>query len=205
MGLLSFKTHLLPKKVQFLWYYKKDMKNNTIPQVPAGSPAIQLKLIILYMLDRVPFPLTKAQIFDFLLMHDYTDYLTLQQVMGELMDAEMVMAKSMRNRTHMSLTDEGRNTLEMFRKRLSKDTVRQIDDFLSENEVELRNEVSIQSNYYKSAVTGEYEAHLVALDRGIAMADITMSVPDADIAAHICENWEKYNQEIYQMLVEKLF
>ena len=205
MGLLSFKTHLLPKKVQFLRYYKKDMKNNTIPQVPAGSPAIQLKLIILYMLDRVPFPLTKAQIFDFLLMHDYTDYLTLQQVMGELMDAEMVMAKSMRNRTHMSLTDEGRNTLEMFRKRLSKDTVRQIDDFLSENEVELRNEVSIQSNYYKSAVTGEYEAHLVALDRGIAMADITMSVPDADIAAHICENWEKYNQEIYQMLVEKLF
>ena len=35
--------------------------------------------------------------------------------------------------------------------------------------------------------------------------DITMSVPDADIAAHICENWEKHNQEIYRMLVEKLF
>lgn len=180
--------------------------NNSISsaQAPAGSPAIQLKLIILYMLDRVPFPLTKAQIFDFLLMHDYTDYITLQQVMGELMDAEMVIAKSMRNRTHISLTDEGRNTLDMFRKRLSSETVKQVDVFLSENEMELRNEVSIQSNYYKST-TGEYEAHLVALDRGIAMADITMSVPDADIAAHICENWEKHNQEIYQMLVEKLF
>ena len=188
-----------------MWYDIKAMKNNSNTQAVAGSPAIQLKLIILYMLDRVPFPLTKAQIFDFLLMHDYTDYITLQQVMGELMDAGMITAKSMRNRTHISLTDEGRNTLEMFRKRLSKDTIRQIDEFLSENEVELRNEVSIQSNYYKSAVTGEYEAHLVALDRGIAMADITMSVPDADIAAHICENWEKHNQEIYRMLVEKLF
>ncbi len=165
---------------------------------------IQLKLIILYMLDRVPFPLTKAQIFDFLLMHDYTDYLTLQQVMGELMDADMVSAKSMRNRTHLTLTKEGKDTIDMFRKRLSEDTTRQINEFLSENEVELRNEVSIQSNYYKST-TGEYEAHLLALDRGIAMADITMSVPDEDTAAHICENWEKRNQEIYQILVEKLF
>ena len=156
------------------------------------------------MLDRVPFPLTKAQIFDFLLMHDYTDYITLQQVMGELMDAEMVIARSMRNRTHISLTDEGHNTLDMFRKRLSNETVKQVDEFLSENEMELRNEVSIQSDYYKST-SGEYEAHLIALDRGIAMADITLSVPDADIAAHICENWEKHNQEIYQMLVEKLF
>ena len=86
----------------------------------------------------MPFPLTKAQIFDFLLMHDYTDYITLQQVMGELMDAEMVIAKSMRNRTHISLTDEGHNTLDMFRKRLSNETVKQVDEFLSDNEMELR-------------------------------------------------------------------
>ena len=175
------------------------MQNN-----PQGPPAIQLKLIILYMLDRVPFPLTKAQIFDFVLMHDYTDYLTLQQIMSELMDADMIMAKSMRNRTHISLTEEGSSTLEMFRKRLSDDTIAQIDSFLSSNELELRNEVSIQADYYK-ATSGEFEAHLVAMDRGIAIADITMSVPDVEIAAQICDNWEKKNQEIYQMLVEKLF
>ena len=155
-------------------------------QAPAGSPAIQLKLIILYMLDRVPFPLTKAQIFDFLLMHDYTDYLTLQQVMGELMDADMVMAKSMRNRTHISLTREGRETLDMFRKRLSDDTTRQIDKFLNENEMELRNEVSIRSEYYKST-SGEYEAKLTAMDRGIQIASVTLSVPDEDTAEHICD------------------
>ena len=172
--------------------------------ISGGSPAIQLKLIILYMLDRVPFPLTKAQIFDFLLLHDYTDYLTLQHVMGELMDAEMISARSMRNRTHISLTKEGKETIDMFRKRLSEDTTVQIDGFLSENEMELRNEVSIRSEYYKST-SGEFEAHLTALDRGIAIADITMSVPDESTASHICDNWEKRNQEIYKFLVEKLF
>jgi len=170
----------------------------------AGPPAIQLKLIILYMLDRVPFPLTKAQIFDFVLLHDYTDYLTLQQIMSELMDADMVLAKSMRNRTHLSLTDEGKQTLDMFRKRLSDETVAQINDFLSNNEVELRNEVSIQSNYYK-ATSGEFEAHLVAIERDTPIIDLTMSVPDEEIAVHMCDSWEKNAQEIYKILVEKLF
>lgn len=175
-----------------------------LQQTQAGPPAIQLKLIILYMLDRVPFPLTKAQIFDFILLHDYTDYLTLQQIMVELMDSEMIMAKSMRNRTHLSLTEEGKQTLDMFRKRLSDDTISQIDEFLNSNEIELRNEVSIQSEYYK-ATSGEYEAHLIAMDRGIAIVNLTMSVPDEETAQSICDNWEKRNQEIYQMLIEKLF
>ena len=156
------------------------------------------------MLSRVPFPLTKAQIFDFVLMHDYTDYLTLQQVMSELMDAEMVLAKSMRNRTHLTLTDEGAQTLDMFRKRLSDETIQQINNFLSNNEVELRNEVSIQSNYYK-ATSGEYEAHLVVVEREAPIMDLTMSVPDEEIAAHMCDRWEHNAGEIYKILVEKLF
>lgn len=175
-----------------------------LQQTQSAPPAIQLKLIILYMLDRVPFPLTKAQIFDFVLLHDYTDYLTLQQIMVELMDADMIFAKSMRNRTHLTLTDEGKATLDMFRKRLSDETVEQIDTFLSSNELELRNEVSIQSNFYK-ATNGEYEAHMVAMERGVPIVELTMSVPDAEIASSICENWEKRNKEIYQLLVEKLF
>ena len=156
------------------------------------------------MLARVPFPLTKAQIFDFVLMQEYTDYLTLQQAMSELMDADMIIAKSMRNRTHISITEEGSSALEMFGKRLNPSTKRQIDEFFEENEIQLRNEVSIQSEFYKST-SGEYESHLVALDKGIRILDITMSVPDEDTAAHICENWEKSSREIYQLLVEKLF
>lgn len=168
------------------------------------SPLLQIKLIVLYMLDRVPFPLTKAQLFDFVLMKEYTDYITLQQVMSELMDADMITAKSMRNRTHISLTEEGREALDLFRKRLSPDTIRQIDAFFESNEIRLRNEVSIISDYYKST-SGEYEAHLVAKDKGVDMVSLTLSVPDEESAAQICENWEKNNQEVYQFLVEKLF
>ena len=43
------------------------------------------KLIILYMLARVDFPLTRIQINNFLLGREYTtNYLNIQQAMGEL-------------------------------------------------------------------------------------------------------------------------
>ena len=62
------------------------------------DPLTLYKLIILYMLQRVDFPLTKAQISDFILEKQYTSFLTLQQVISELIDADMITAHSIRNR-----------------------------------------------------------------------------------------------------------
>lgn len=83
------------------------------------DPLTLYKLITLYMLDRVTFPLTKAQIGDFLLGHDYTNFLTLQQVIAELIDAELIRAASKRNRTYLEITDEGKSTLSYFENRVN--------------------------------------------------------------------------------------
>lgn len=162
------------------------------------------KLIVLQMLSRVDFPLTKAQISDFLLNNDYTNFMTLQQVFSELTDAGFVTANSIRNRTQLALTAEGKNTLQFFRDRIGESLRKDIDEYLKVNELKMRNEASVTSDYYK-AVSGEYEAHLVAKDKNIVLVDITMSVPTKDMAIDICENWAQKNQIIYQHLVEQLF
>lgn len=168
------------------------------------EPLTLYKLIVLYMLDRVTFPMTKAQVGDFILEKEYTNFLTLQQAIGELIDADLISAKSIRNRTHLSITDEGKTTLSYFGNRISDSIKQEIDAFFAANEIEMRNEVSIQADYFKST-TGEYEAHLLATEKGIRIADITLSVPDADTASSICDNWQKKNLEIYQYLVSQLF
>ena len=71
------------------------------------DPLTLYKLIVLYMLDRVTFPLTNAQVSDFILEREYTTYLTLQQVLNELTDAKMVTSQTILNRTHLSITPEG--------------------------------------------------------------------------------------------------
>lgn len=156
------------------------------------------------MLNRVTFPLTTAQISDFILEKEYTNFLTLQQVISELTDTGMVSSQTVRNRTHLAITEEGKETLSFFENRISDAIKEDINAYFKENEFTLRNEVSILGDYYKST-SGEYEAHLVAKERGINLVDITLSVPAEDVAASICDNWQKKNQEIYEYLVRELF
>lgn len=156
------------------------------------------------MLDRVDFPLTKSQIGDFILEKEYTNFLTLQQVIGELTDAGLITAQSIRNRTHLSITPEGQETLKFFGNQINESIKTDVNLFFKEKEIELRNEVSILSDFYKST-SGEYEAHLTAKDKGINLVDITISVPTKETAAAICDNWQRKNQEIYQYLISQLF
>lgn len=168
------------------------------------DPLTLYKLIVLYMLNRVDFPLTKAQIGDFILEKEYTNFITLQQAISELIDADMLKAKSIRNRTHLEITKDGLETLEFFSNRISTQIKDEIDAYFVENKFQLKNEVSVISNYYKST-TGEYEANLIIKEKKINLVNLTMSVPSEEIAASICEKWEAANQEVYSFLVNKLF
>ena len=96
------------------------------------------------------------------------------------------------------------DTLHYFSNEIGDANKADIDTYLKENEIELRNEVSILADYYKST-SGEYEAHLTAKDKDIHLVDITISVPVEETAISICDNWQKKNQDIYQYLINQLF
>jgi len=162
------------------------------------------KLIVLYMLDKVAFPLNQSQISEFILDKGYTNYLTLQQVISELIETNLITAHTTLNRTQLTITNEGKDSLGYFEGRISDAIKSEILDYFKENSMELRNEVSVVSNYYKT-VNGEYEAVLSAKDKDITLVEIKMSVPTPQIASTICDNWNKKNQEVYQMLTKMLF
>lgn len=162
------------------------------------------KLVVLYILDRVTFPITVAQISDFVLNQEYTDFLTLQQVINELKDASLITAETVRNRTHLTITDEGRETLRLFKTRISNDDRQEIDTYFLKNEFSLRNEIAVQSNYYKT-VSGGYDTHLVINEGDTRLMEITMPVPTEEMASTVCDNWQKKTQDIYQYLIGQLF
>ncbi len=168
------------------------------------DPLTLYKLIVLYMLNKVSFPLSSSQIGDFILEKDYTNFLTLQQVFSDLKENNLIASKTVRNRTLFSITEEGMNTLSYFQNRISDAIKTDVVEYLRENEMELRNEVSILSDYYKST-NGEYEAHLWAKDRDVELVSIKLTVPTEEIASSICAKWQDKNQQIYQYLTEQLF
>ena len=156
------------------------------------------------MLDRVKFPITTAQISNYILEKEYTNFLTLQQVISELTEANLINARTVNNRTHLQITEEGRETLYYFDNRINDTIKAEINDYFHDNEFDLREEVSVLSNYYKST-SGEYEAHLIAKERENNLVEIKLSVPTREVAESICDNWQKKNQDIYQELVKQLF
>lgn len=156
------------------------------------------------MLNRVSFPITPAQISEFILEKEYTNFLTLQQVISELADANMLHTQNTNNRTLLTITEEGRETLTFFENRISDTIKEEILEFFRSKEFELLDEVSIQSNYYKST-SGDYEAHLLAKERGINLIELKLSVPDKETASAICDNWQEKNQDIYQYIIKQLF
>lgn len=168
------------------------------------DPLTLYKLIVLYMLNRVAFPLTAAQISDFVLEREYTNFMTLQQAIAELTDAGMISSQAVGNRTQLKITEEGIETLHYFDNRINPSIKQDIDTYFQENEMTLRNEVSVQSHYYKST-SGEYEANLIAKDKDITLINLTLSVPTEEIARGICENWQTRNEKIYQYLIRELF
>ena len=95
------------------------------------------KLIVLKMLDEADAPLTGAQITDFILEKEYTNYFTLQQVLSEMSETGLVTVASTRNSSLYRITDSGRHTLKYFGDKVSDTICGEITSFLQEHQIEL--------------------------------------------------------------------
>ena len=103
-----------------------------------AKPFTLYKLIILYMLNEVDYPLTNSQISEFLLEKEYTNYFHLQQTFSELVDSNLLEVKTVRNASYYRLTEAGRTTLSYFGKEISDTIKEEIQNFLKEKGCEIK-------------------------------------------------------------------
>ena len=161
------------------------------------------KLILLYMLDKVSFPMSNGQLSEFMLDKEYTDYFTVQTALSELVEASFLHLKTVRNTSLYSITDEGERTLEFFGKKISSQIRDEIDEDLKEPKYELRNEISVPADYYPTG-NGEYAARCRVLEKGSAIIDLTLTVPTKEQAESICAHWGTRSQQLYAYLMQNL-
>ena len=161
------------------------------------------KLIVLYMLGKIDFPLTNGQISEFILDKGYTNYFTLQQTLAELVEANFIREETTHNRTLYHLTEEGAETNQFFKNNISVAIQKDIDTFIAEKRYELRDEVSVKADFYQNKNL-EYDVRCQILENGAPLIDLTISVPTEDQAETVANNWSKKNQEIYAQIMAEL-
>lgn len=161
------------------------------------------KLIVLYMLNKVSFPLTNAQISEFIIEKEYTNYFTLQQVLSELLETGLARVKTTGSTSSYHITEQGAETLGFFSNRISEPIRQEIDSYLEEHKYELRSEAGILSDYYKST-SGNYIVHCQLKEDAEPLIELNLSVPDQKIAEHMCMKWKTLSEDIYAYIIGEL-
>lgn len=167
------------------------------------EPLTLYRLIILYMLDSVDFPLTNTQITNFILEKDYTNYFNIQQSLSELMDSELISAESTHNNTMYHLTPGGKQVLYFFSDKISDAIKKEIVTFFQENQLKLKNETAVISDYYKTS-PNSYAVRCQIRNGETPIIDLTISVATREQASAVCDNWKAQSSDIYAVLMDRL-
>lgn len=167
------------------------------------EPLTLYKLMTLYMLNKVNFPLTDAQISDFFLNKEYTTYFSFRQVISELIETNLINCETVRNASYYKISDDGIETIELFTSKIPVAIIDDMDIFILENKYELRNEVGTLCDYYKST-NQDYVVNCQIKEGPNTLIDINISVPSEDVAETMCNNWKGASQELYGTIMKTL-
>ena len=168
-----------------------------------AEPFTIYKLTILYMLDKAGFPLSNTQLSNFFLEHDYTDYFRVQEVIGNLVDADLILAESTHSNTQYTLTSAGKETLNFFADKITEGITQDVITFFEKNKMTLRQETSVIADYYKTT-NQNYAVRCQVRSDNNNIIDLTVSVKTKDQAEAICSNWRKQHEDVYMYLMDTL-
>lgn len=160
------------------------------------------KLMILYMLSRVNFPLNNSQISEFM-SNNYINYFKLQEVLNDLTTNNFISAATYGNTTQYHLTSEGADTISYFNTRISSEIKSDIEKYLTQNKYELKNEAGTIADYYPTT-NHEYIVHCQVKEGDTTLIELSMSVPTEEQATAMCSNWKNASSEIYKFIMHQL-
>lgn len=161
------------------------------------------KLIILYILSRVNFPLTNAQLTSFILEKEYTNYFNIQRAISELIDDAFIVTKTIRNSTLYRITDSGLETLLFFDNMIAAGIKEDIEAYLMENKYDLQAEVSTPADFFQ-VKKGEYTVNMSVVERDTPIIELSLSVTSEEEASLMCNNWKEKSSDIYAYLMSSL-
>lgn len=170
--------------------------------MPSGSITIY-KLIILYTLSKVEAPLPPGIISDYITSHEYTNYFTLQNAFGELLEADLIREESTYHLTYYTLTDPGRETLALFGTPLSANIRKEIDEYLLERKYQIIDDISLVSDYHRTK-DGTYLASCIIREQNHILLRLELDVMTETDAIKICENWKAESEFLYQSAIQRL-
>ncbi|MEI3280079.1 MAG: DUF4364 family protein [Eubacterium ramulus] len=108
------------------------------------------RVMILYMLNQVEYPLTNTQITNFILEKEYTNSFTVQEILSDLISSQLITAESTHNNARYRITPYGQETFGFFHVKISDAIKEDIRTYFVEHDFDLKQETSVYADYYEA-------------------------------------------------------
>ena len=163
----------------------------------------QYKLMILYLLYSVNYPLTNTQLSGFFLDNEYTTYFTLQECISDLVEAALIVSHQSQSTTRYEITEEGKQTLQFFEDEISTIAKEDMNQFLLKNKFRLQNEAAVHTDYSQTE-NEEYLVQVELRESKNLLCQIKLSVPSEENAKAVCTAWKAKSGKLYAYLLSAL-
>jgi len=166
------------------------------------------KLLLLYLINRMEFPMSRAQVTDFVSGADFMDYYTLQQTLAIMVESGHLDATEEnaldKNTTRYVVTGEGQTTLEYFEKHIPWSRRQTIDRYITENRGKIKKDYENTATYFPNVENDEFIVKCGVYEDRRALLELFVSVDTREQAKLIQSNWRANASVLYQRIIEAL-
>ena len=168
------------------------------------------KLIILYLVNKMELPMSRAQIVDFIVEKELMTYFTLEETLASMVEKELLDAVQMEenaqdvNTTRYSVTDEGLQMLEYFSSHLTPPVRQIISKYVDDNRGQIKKDYESTANYFPNIENDEFQVKCGVYEDKRVLLEVTVSVDTREQAKLIQSNWRGNASDLYQKIIDAL-
>ena len=160
---------------------------------------LDLKLLVLYIMNRVAAPITFLQLLDLALCDAGVDYFSLTQAVGHLVETEHLLLEDQ----HYSITEKGRRNSRICESSLPYSVRRRCDENLAKINAQLRRDAQVRGELVPRS-DGTFTVTLALDDDAGSLLKLELLTPSQVQAQHLVNQFKSHPEQVYNGIVNAL-
>ena len=170
--------------------------------------AVENKLLLLYLIDKMELPLSRSQVTEHVQQADYMDYYTLQQTLSEMVEGGYLDTTQDQTQdnvtTRYTITGEGQTTLEYFEKHIPTPIRNKINNYVRDHRRDIQRDFENPATYFPNEANNEFKVKCGVYDDERVMMELVITVDSREQARIIQSNWKANAKTLYGRIIEAL-
>lgn len=160
------------------------------------------KLLLLYILETTPIPLTREQFTELLIDNFNINFFIIQQYLSELVEGSFISVDELDpENSILNLENAGKESLNYFKSKISNKTIRKIHCILNVDVDGIKIPVQSKADSYPRD-NGEINVNLKLIENNETVFSMYISVPNQEQAFILMDKWNQSPEYYFKSIID---